>query len=596
MTDKKQICICSYFNVELHTVIKELKVYDLDIDVFPAYCGKPQLDEKFINSDTRGKDNNYCIIGSACVKELSRNSKSGKILHYQNCFNMLLNEDLVSHFISEGAYIVTPGWLVNWKQEINKLGFDKKTATEFFNETCKYILLLDTKVDIDSQKHLQDFTSFINLNFKILPIGLDHFKLSIQNTINSLNDDRTKLMEKKVVDYTMILDLLVDLAESLNESEITYKILSIFSMLFAPSNFYYLPVIDDLPGKLFSKNEIENDTLIVNRLMSNKTDHDKSDTQVYKLLHENKLLGIVEISDLAFPQYIEYYNNIATSIISICALAVSNSRSYQHILDQRDELSRTLTELKETQKLLVESQKMAALGNLVAGVAHEVNTPVGICITATSGYLDRVKQLELLFNSGKLSKSEFKKSLDKLKISGELILKNLNRTSQLVKSFKLVSTDEVSEREREFNLKQYLHEIINSISPTIKDSRIRISIDGNDDIILLGYPGVMAQIISNLTFNSVKHAFKDCKEPKISIVVKEIPDFVFIIFSDNGSGIPEENISKIFDPFYTTNKQGGSGLGLHITYNLINQKLGGTIECKNNDEKGVRFIVKIPVK
>lgn len=593
MKNEKHIYVCKYFADEVKAIVNDFDINDIVVKEFPANCGRPELSSKYFSiSNNPIDDSKKGIIGSVCISESLVRAQYPVADQYNNCFYMLLNKELIDYYISNGAYIITPGWLNNWRDEIKKMGFNEDTAAAFFKESCNKIMFLDTGIHEKSSTYLDECSSFIELPSVTLPVGLSHLKLNILNIIRTIEQKEVDLSNRKVTDYSMMIDLLNDLTESFNETEVISKIIDMFSMLFAPSKLYYLPINNSIQGSLISIPEVVDKEKIITRLNKIVTDS----AFAFRLEHNSELLGIIEISELSFPQYTTHYKNLALSIIKICSLVIYNARTYQLVIDQRDELNAALDNLKETQEMLVESQKLAALGNLVAGVAHEINTPVGIGITATSGLLNKVTKLEELFFGGKLTKSNFEKSLVDFRDAGEIILRNLKLTGNLIKSFKLVSTDEVSERKREFNLEQYLNEVITSLIPQLKSKKVKTNISCSDEIIIDSYPGVFAQIISNLVINSLIHAFNNTSTPLISIDIKKKKNNITIQYSDNGSGISEEIIDKIFDPFYTTNKQLGSGLGLNIVYNLISQKLAGSITCQSKLTNGVNFTINMPVK
>ncbi len=262
---------------------------------------------------------------------------------------------------------------------------------------------------------------------------------------------------------------------------------------------------------------------------------------------------------------------------------------------QKEELQITLENLKQTQQQLVESKKMASLGNLVAGVAHEINTPVGVGIAASSTLVKKSKQIVELFETKKMTINDLKSYIGSTKMASELILNNLKRTGELVKSFKQVSVDQSTENQRQFNLKSYIEDVIRSLHPKLKKTSIQVEIVCDKDIELNSYPGVFAQIITNLVINSLTHGFKIDEKGEINISAMVDNNKLKIEYSDNGKGISKDILPKIFDPFYTTNKQKGTGLGLNIVYNLITQKLNGTIKCTSQINKGVIFTIMLAI-
>ncbi len=267
-------------------------------------------------------------------------------------------------------------------------------------------------------------------------------------------------------------------------------------------------------------------------------------------------------------------------------------------LEQKNrELEEAISRLKETQRQLVESEKMAALGGLVAGVAHEINTPLGIGVTAASHLEILAKEFVKKYEEGKLKRSDFEKFLDNLKQSTSIILSNLNRAAELVRSFKQIAVDQSAGDKRRFNVKKYVEEILMSLKPKWKKTKHKVELECPDDLEIVSYPGAFSQIITNLIVNSLNHAFEKNQEGLIRLKFYKDGDDLVFEYSDNGKGIPKDILPKIFEPFFTTKRsKGGSGLGLHILYNLVTQKLKGTVECESEKGKGTKFIIRVPLE
>jgi signal transduction histidine kinase len=269
---------------------------------------------------------------------------------------------------------------------------------------------------------------------------------------------------------------------------------------------------------------------------------------------------------------------------------------YELLRVTTDELVRSMGELKNTQGKLVEKEKMASLGDLVAGMTHEINTPIGISVTASSFITDRVKDIEKKFQDGTLAEDDFKNFLRDTSESNNMMFSNLKRAAELIGSFKKVAVDQTSEMIREYELEAYINEVCNSLQPKLKRTHITINIDCQSPITMYSYPGAMAQIITNLVLNSVFHGFE--QEESGSIIFKLsllTDDRVKILYQDNGRGMAEEDLKKIFEPFFTTKLgKGGSGLGMHLLYNLITQQLGGEVSVESQPGKGIKFEILLP--
>lgn len=268
-----------------------------------------------------------------------------------------------------------------------------------------------------------------------------------------------------------------------------------------------------------------------------------------------------------------------------------------NLLARQRELQETIDTLNQAQDRLVQSEKMAALGGLVAGITHEVNTPVGIGVTATSFLAERLHQLDQAFREKTLTPKMLEAFLAEADQSTELLQSNLQRASELIASFKQIAVDQASEAIRTINLCEYLHEIIRSLQPHFKKTQHQIEINCADNIILDCPAGAISQIFTNLLMNSLIHGFENMTQGQIRITVIDDADNIEIRYSDNGKGLTAEQLDKLFHPFFTTKRdQGGSGLGTHIAYNLVRQTLGGSIEASSEPGAGLHYHICFPKK
>ena len=266
--------------------------------------------------------------------------------------------------------------------------------------------------------------------------------------------------------------------------------------------------------------------------------------------------------------------------------------------DANNQLGKAYDDLKQAQQTLVESEKMASLGSLVAGVAHEINTPIGISVTASSYLQERVADFKLHIDSKQLSRSylnEFTVNLDE---SMQLLQSNLRRASELIASFKQVAVDQSSEARYNFSLADNLHQVVVSLGHKLKKAQCEVDIQCDPKLSIFSFPGSFTQIYSNLILNSINHGFDNWDKPKkITIKVEQEGEELLINYSDNGRGIPPEILPRIFDPFVTSKRgQGGSGLGTHIIYNLVVQLLKGRISCVSEPGNGAQFHIRLPIQ
>lgn len=272
------------------------------------------------------------------------------------------------------------------------------------------------------------------------------------------------------------------------------------------------------------------------------------------------------------------------------------ARSAEEIFNAMQELERAYADLKETQANLVQAEKMASLALLVAGVAHEINTPIGIAFGCATHLSGRTGALAEAFERGTMKKSELAAYVATAGESSRLIEQNLTRAAELIQSFKRVAVDQTSEERRRFDLLAYLEEVVTSLGPTLRKSRHRVAIACSPGILMDSFPGALSQVVTNLVMNALTHAFPADGKGHMVIDVDEMPDDeVEIRFADDGVGIPAENLPKVFEPFFTTRRgSGGSGLGLHIVFNLVTQSLGGRISVDSVPGDGTTFTLRIP--
>lgn len=268
------------------------------------------------------------------------------------------------------------------------------------------------------------------------------------------------------------------------------------------------------------------------------------------------------------------------------------------VASRTQELQDSLETLKTAQLQLIESEKMAALGNLVSGVAHEVNTPLGNAITGGSIIVRETQQLLRQMEEGTLKKSFMEQKLNILNETSSLLLKSVNQAANLIRSFKRISVDQSVEDKQEFNLHEYLEEILLTFHNKLKKIPVTVTIEGDRELIIKSYPGVYAQIISNFIQNSLIHGFNDTiTDAAISIRFEVKNKNLILTYADNGVGM-DQKIKKIaFEPFTTTKRNaGGTGLGLNIVYNLITQKLLGKITLNSEAQRGVALTLTLPLE
>ncbi len=250
----------------------------------------------------------------------------------------------------------------------------------------------------------------------------------------------------------------------------------------------------------------------------------------------------------------------------------------------------------QAQRDLIAKEKLASLGGLVAGIAHEINTPVGIGVTAASHLSESIREFMHLYQSGSMRRSDLEAFLKSAQESNLMVEENLQRASRLIRSFKEVAVDQTADDEREFMLRDYAEQVVTSLSPKLRHRAIGISLEGIDPVLCLRTaPGPMSQILTNLIMNSLIHGFEQEQAGQITLSAIRRGDTLELTYADDGKGISRDHLTKIFEPFFTTKRShGGSGLGMHLVYNIVTKKYSGTIRCDSEVGHGVTFRMTFP--
>lgn len=270
-------------------------------------------------------------------------------------------------------------------------------------------------------------------------------------------------------------------------------------------------------------------------------------------------------------------------------------RVEDELRERNTELARSMEVLDQTKDQLVESERMASLGGLVAGITHDVNTPLGVSVTAASFLQDRIATLQKGYEQKSLTNSQMNAFIEDAQQTSALLMSNLHRAGELIASFKQISVDQTSEAERTFNLKVYLDEVVQALAPHFKKNAHTISIQCPPDLVVRCAPGVIAQLMTNMIINSLIHGFETMHKGRIEVEVSVDDTNVTLVYKDNGKGLTEAQLDKLFDAFFTTRQdKGGSGLGTHIMYNLVTQTLDGTIKADSAPGEGLRYHITFP--
>ncbi|MFP4547142.1 MAG: PAS domain S-box protein [Fidelibacterota bacterium] len=352
--------VCENMRADAETAVKELNLPEISIITYPARCGRPPIKitemEELMKNDTGP----HLVLGGVCLHQIKNKLEPNTTVRiFDNCFEMFMDKGLINYFIRKGAYITNSGWLTDWEKHLKDWQFDRKTAREFFRESCKYILLLDTGIDSQSDKNLQEFTQYIDRPAEKITLDTRRLQAIIRETLEAGNYPFTEKTSapvdlRQLADYAMSMDLVQLLARNLNEKAVIENILNTFTMLFAPEELYYLRYEASKPEKLYNKNgEIVKDSAIKNRLSSLEKDYKWQSSGKGFLLQinfNNELLGVISVDSVAFPQYKDHYLNLALFLTKVCGLAVANARRYEIITAQNEKLDNVNREINKREE------------------------------------------------------------------------------------------------------------------------------------------------------------------------------------------------------------------------------------------------------
>jgi PAS domain S-box-containing protein len=283
-------------------------------------------------------------------------------------------------------------------------------------------------------------------------------------------------------------------------------------------------------------------------------------------------------------------------IVTVALDIGDRKRVEQEMRKAKDAAEAALRNLTETQNSLIEAEKLAALGRLVAGVAHEVNNPVGISLTVASSLERKVAIFSEEMARGELRKSSLNDFVEASRSAASQLVGNLNRAAELIQSFKQVAADRSYSDQRTFDIADLTDQVVMSLRPGVRKRNLTLTVDCQPNIIMNSYPGPYGQVLTNLFLNSVAHAFPDGGEGEVQIKVREAgEDHVEVSFSDNGCGMNPDVLRRAFDPFFTTRRnEGGTGLGLHIVYSIVTRRLGGRIQLQSEPNRGTHVRMILP--
>jgi len=579
-----KLCIfgCQNFQLEIQASLAAEAWPDVVSRAFPARCGRPPVQWDELRHLLPDDCSDVVILGRACLGALGdppADFPVTRVLVQEQCFHLLADATWVDQAISDGGYLMSPGWLQDWQTHVAELGFADDTAGTFFQDVAKSLVLLDTGTCDQAAAQLAQMQAVVGLPVHRLGVGLDHLRLFLHRLVlewrvvqlQRLAKERARDHARELADHMSAMDLLARMTKSRTEPEVISAIEDLFRMLFAPEAWYWVSAEPQLGA-----GPAEVPAAITEQVRTLQAAYGWTCSDqgfLLRVARDEHVFGHIVVDGLAFPQQRERYLNLALAMTDMMALAIENAR---------------------THKRLVEAEKMASLGVMVAGVAHEINTPVGVGVLAASTMQSRTQSISQSFSERRMTQSDLQGYLKDSQAQSSLILSNLERIGLLIDKFRQVAVNGLPQTKSRFRVKNCLNEVIQSFGDRMPPDRIRVQVVGDDCLELESYPGDWTSIFTNLISNSLQHGFAGRDLGCIQVQIAPLNGQLAIIYSDDGNGLTPEAQMRIFDPFFTTDMQNGIGLGMHLVYNLITQRLGGRIVVEGSPGAGVCFHIEVP--
>ena len=317
---------------------------------------------------------------------------------------------------------------------------------------------------------------------------------------------------------------------------------------------------------------------------------------VVPMLRDDVAIGAIAVMRLEPQLFPKAQVELLRTFAGQAVIAIENTRLFTELQERTRQLSQSLDDLRAAQGSLVQTEKLAALGRLVAGVAHEINTPVGTSLTVASAFINKVNRFEADLINGGLRRSTLTEFIAASREAGSQIMTNLGHAVDLIQSFKQVAADRNVSDRRRFDLGEVTEQVVRGLRFGLRSKNMTVGVECEPDLAMNSYPGPYGQVLTNLVLNAAVHAFPDGEGGSVQISAQAAGnDNVEVLFSDDGCGMSPEVKRQVFDPFFTTRRdQGSTGLGLHIVHNIVTNRLGGRINLETKPGEGTKIRIIVP--
>lgn len=585
MTPRLCFLVCDNFHAEVAGAIAAEGFDDVVSAAYPADCGRPGLTWLQLGALLPPDCTQVVMLGRACQASLRDAGPPPpglapvRSVLLEQCFHLVAGPHLVAEAVAGGAYLMTPAWLADWRAKVQALGFEPDQAGEFFADFAKEMVFLDTATDCDAPHRLRALAQAVPLPVRRVPVGLDTTRALLAREVlqwrlaagQDALRQQARQHARELADHVAAGDLLARLSKVQQESEAVAAIQDLLQMLFAPRFVHYLRVENgvDLPGPHLPE-ELRTPLALLNTAYEWTPDDGGF---LLRIGRDEAVVGKVAVLGLAFPAQRQRYVNMALAMTGFCGVVIENAR---------------------IRNKLLEAEKMASLSILVAGVAHEIATPLGVDLVAASALQEQTRRLSSRFAEHSMTQTDLSRYLAQADEEASLIRNNLERIGTLVDTFRQAATGGPVPQAAPVCLRDCVADVVRSLGQRLLQAGVQVHIECDTGLQLHSYGGDWASVFSNLIGNSLKHGFKGLAQGHIHICVEADAHRLRVHFHDDGRGMPPEVLAKVFEPFFTTDMQRGMGLGMHLVYNLVTQRFGGRIWCESEVGRGVKFFIEVP--
>lgn len=570
MNRKLVLSVCNFMIPEVSQVIKNGDYPDVKLTGFASACAlKQNINHSLLNSisESAGTGDDIIFIGSYCNSSLY---KTGNLpdnvseIYLEQCFELFFNKETIQHYISKGYYIATNGWLHNYQHNIKTWGFDKETAKVFFGESMKKILFLDTNIPGDAMKGLHALSEYMGLPFEVLPVGLSHCKIFIENIVNQWRKENTRRLlnikiadaTRQAADFSVIFNELGTLVNVTDESRIINMGLGLLNVLFAPVSVRFIQYLEN------EKQVFE----LTNQPDASENSNEKSFRIEVK--YTGNVLGVFEVHGIRYPQFLSQYKQMGLVVSQIFGLSIANARKYKVIVDQSNALKDYAQEL---QNINHSKDKFFSI------IAHDLKGPFNTLIGVSEMLVEEIQ-------AGKEENiSALSNSIHNTSVQTYNLLVNLLEWSRS-------QTGKIEFYPESLQLFDMVKEILEVLTYQAEKKQIRILNYVSRDFKIFGDNNMLTLIIRNLVSNAIKFT---AAGGKITISARSVNNLTEISVRDTGVGITPANLKNLFSIEHNkstpgTDKEKGTGLGLVLCREFV-ERHGGEIHAESVVGKGSVF-------